>query len=159
MLIREAIEREHRPHVGRSAAIIAGIVAVLVVSSGLTVGLLTSSRNVAATGVIASVNVGVYTTQQCTANLTSIDWGTVSPGSSYTRTGYIRNNGNQQTTLSMATSGWNPAAASAIGVSWNYSGAAITAGQVVAVIWTLSIPSTISGIQSFSFNIVITGSG
>jgi hypothetical protein len=153
------MERVHRPHLGRSAGIIAAIIAVLAGSSGLTFGLLTGSVNIAASGVFTSVNIGVYTTQQCTANLTSIDWGTVSPGSSYTRTGYVRNNGSVGMTLSMTTTGWNPAGASAIGVSWNYDGRTLSPGQVLAVTWTLIIPSTISGVQSFSFNIVVTGSG
>ena len=147
------------PGLGKSTVVIAGIIAILLASAGLTFGLLTSPVNVANTGVITSLKVGVYTTLQCTANLTQINWGTVTPGSSYTYTGYIRNNGNAQITLSMTTTNWNPTAASAITVTWNYGGAAITPGQVVAVTWTLTIPSSISGVQSFSFNIVITGSG
>jgi len=142
----------------RSAVIIAGIVA-FVAGSGLTYSLIISSRSIASTGIVASVGIGVYTTQQCTADLTSIDWGSMSPGWSYTRTGYVRNNGNQPVTLSMATTDWNPASASVMGVSWDYNGAAVAPGQVIAVTWTLTVPSTISGIQNFSFNIVVTGSG
>jgi cellobiose-specific phosphotransferase system component IIB len=144
---------------GRSTAVIAGIIATLVATAGLSFGLLTSSVNIANTGVVTTVDLGIYTTQQATTSLTQIDWGTVSPGSSYTRTGYVRNNGSVGMTLSMTTTGWNPAGASAIGVSWNYDGRTLSPGQVLAVTWTLTIPSTISGVQSFSFNIVVTGSG
>jgi hypothetical protein len=151
---------------GRSTAVIAGIIVALVASAGLTFGLLTSSVNIPNTGVVytptppsTTVNIGVYTTSDCTANLTTINWGTVNPGSSYTHTGYVRNNGNVEITLSMETTNWNPTGASAMTVSWNYDGRAIAPGQVLGVTWTLGIPSSISGIQNFSFDIVITGSG
>jgi len=144
----------------RSTAVIVGIIAILVASSGLTLGLLTNSVNVPTSAVLAGVDLGIYTTEQCTANLTQISWGTVYPGSNYTRTGYIRNNGNVNMTLAMSTSKWSPdAASSVIGISWNYDGKAVKPGQVLAVTWTISIPSDISGIQDFSFDIVVTGSG
>lgn len=144
---------------GKSTVVIAGIIAILVASAGLTFGLLTSPVNISNSGVVTNLRIGIYTTQQCTANLTQINWGTITPGSSYTYTGYVRNNGNAQVTLSMTTTSWNPTAASAITVSWNYGGAAITPSQVVAVTWTITVPSSISGVQNFSFNIVVTGSG
>jgi len=144
---------------GRSTIVIAGIIATLVASAGLTFGLLTSTVNITNTGVVATVNIGVYTTQQATTNLTQINWGSMSPGSSYTYTGYVRNNGNVGVTLSMTTTSWSPAGASVIGVSWNYNGTVVTPSQVRAVTWTLTIPSSISGVQNFSFDIVVTGSG
>ncbi|MCJ7635458.1 hypothetical protein MUP77_24100 [Candidatus Bathyarchaeota archaeon] len=84
----------------------------------------------------------------------------MSPGVNYTKTGYIRNNGSMNMTLSMATSNWSPeAAATSLGLSWNYGRAIIRPGQVLAVIWKLSIPSNVAGIQSFSFNIIVNGNG
>ncbi|MCJ7609429.1 hypothetical protein MUP00_07155, partial [Candidatus Bathyarchaeota archaeon] len=110
--------------------------------------------------VVATTNVGIYTTQQCTANLTSITWGTVYPGSNYTRTCYIRNNGNLNMTLSLSTANWSPATAgSIVRLVWNYDGRAIRPGQVLAVSWTLRIPPTISGVQDFSFDIIVSGGG
>jgi hypothetical protein len=145
---------------GRPMIILAGILATLVATSGLTFGLLNGSANVRSTGVIATTNVGIYTTQTCTANLTSITWGTVYPGSNYTRTGYICNNGNLNMTLSLSTANWSPAAAgSVVRLVWNYDGRAIRPGQVLAVSWTLRIPPTISGVQDFSFDIVVSGGG
>ncbi|MCJ7634916.1 hypothetical protein MUP77_21320 [Candidatus Bathyarchaeota archaeon] len=144
----------------KSAIVIVGIIATLLATSGVTYGFLTNSLNVSNTGIITSANVGVYTTQQCTANLTQISWGLLSPGCNYTKAGYIRNNGGVDITLSMSTSSWSPAAAAtSLGVSWNYGGQTIIPGQVLAVIWKLSVPSNIAGIQSFSFNIAISGSG
>jgi len=144
----------------KSIVIIAGIIATLVASAGLVFGLLTNTINVSNTGVVATVGIGVYTTQQCTANLTEIDWGTVYPGSNYGRTGYVRNDGNANITLTMTTTNWSPTgAATTIGVGWNYDGSVISPGQVLAVTWTLSVPSDVSGIQDFSFDIMVSGSG
>lgn len=154
----EAEEKRFRG-LGRSTLIIAGIVATLLATSGITFGLLTTSTPVSNTGIIASVNVGIYTTAQCTANLTQISWGTCSPGSNYTRTGYIRNNGNQNMTMTMSTANWNPiAAATSLGISWNYDGRVVRPGQVLAVIWKMVVPSSITGIQNFSFDLVVSGS-
>lgn len=144
---------------GKSAIVILGIVATLLATSGVTYGLLSNSQNVSNTGIIASVNVGVYTTQQCTTNLVQLSWGPVSPGSNYTKAGFVRNNGSMNMTLSMSTSNWSPAAAeSSLGISWNYGGQIVRPGQVLAVIWKLGIPLDVSGVQNFSFNIIISGS-
>jgi hypothetical protein len=145
---------------GKPMIILAGILVALVATSGLTYGLLNGSVNVRSTGVVATTNVGIYTTQQCTANLTSITWGTVYPGSNYTRTCYIRNNGNLNMTLSLSTANWSPATAgSIVRLVWNYDGRAIRPGQVLAVSWTLRVPPTISGVQDFSFDIIVSGGG
>ena len=142
----------------RSATIIGAILATLVATTGITYGLLTSMVNVPTSGLFTSTNVGVYTTQQCTANLTSISWGSVRSGSNYTRVGYLRNNGNSNMTLSLSTSNWNPSTLSSIlQVTWNYGGVILRPGQILAVTWTLSIPSGVSGYQSFGVNLIVTG--
>ena len=145
--------------IGSSVIIFAGVFAVLLATSPLTLGFLTGSSNLSNTGIVAGNNVGVYTTQKCTANLTKISWGRVTPGSYCTRTGYIRNNGNVNMTLGLDTSDWNPAAASVIDLDWNYNGRRLVPGQVLAVTWKLTIPSTITGVQNFSFNIIVFGEG
>ncbi len=142
----------------RSATIIAAILVTLVASSGITYGLLTSVVTVPTTGIFTSTNVGVYTTQQCNANLTSLSWGSVHAGASYTRLGYVRNNGNSNMTLSTSATNWNPSALSSLlQVTWNYGGGILRPGQILAVTWTLSIPSGVSGYQSFSFDLVVIG--
>ncbi len=145
---------------GKSAIVVASVVIALFATSPVTLGLLTGTSNpISSTGIIASVGVGIYTTQQCTANLTQISWGTLSPGSNYTKTGYIRNNGSTNMTLALSTANWNPTGANVIGLTWNYGGIRLIPGQVLAVTWKLIVPSTITGVQNFSFNIVVSGSG
>ncbi len=137
-----------------------GIVLIVIAAiSGIAFGLLTSMVNIPNTGVFAGTNVGVYTTSACTANLTSISWGTVRSGQAYTRTGYIRNNGNLNMTLALSTMNWNPAALSSVlSVIWNYPTAMkLAPGQIVAVIWTLTIPSGVTGYSTFSFDMLVAG--
>ena len=142
----------------KSTGVILAILVTIVATAGVTFGLLSNTVNVPNSGVFTTSNLGVYTTTQCTANLTSVAWGSVRAGSSYTKTAYIRNNGNTDLTLSMATLNWNPSAlSSALQVTWNYGGGKLTPGQVLAVTWTLTIPSGVSGYTNFSFDLVVTG--
>ncbi|MCW4044355.1 MAG: hypothetical protein NWE94_02410 [Candidatus Bathyarchaeota archaeon] len=125
-----------------------------------TAGLLSVSQTVSSTGTVTAVNVGVYSDSQCTQTLTNINWGTISPGNSVTYTIYVKNTGNTPITLSMTKTGWNPANADGpITVTWNKEGTSLSAGQSTAATLTLTVSSGISGITTFSVNIVITGTG
>lgn len=139
------------------------IIAIAMVGLILTVttaGLLSVSQQVSSSGTVTAVNVGVYSNEACTVNLTSIDWGTIAPGDSVTRTIYVKNTGNSQITLSMTKSGWTPAEANGpITVTWNREGTTLEPGISTAATLTLSVSSGISGIETFSVNIVITGTG
>jgi len=92
--------------------------------------------------------------------LTSIDWGSVYPSDSVLRTIYVKNIGNVPITLSMTTTAWNPAiAAGQINVTWDRESALLNAGQSISATLTLNVAQNVSGITSFSLNIIITGSG
>ena len=124
----------------------------------LTTGLLISSQTVPSTGTVTAVNVGVYSDSGCTLNLTSISWGTLSPGNVITRTIYVKNSGTVPMTLSMRTESWVPTNAnSSITLTWNRANYRLNAGQSIDAILTLNVSSTTSGITNFSFNTVITG--
>ena len=124
----------------------------------LTTGLLMSSQTVPSTGTVTAVNVGVYSDSGCTLNLTSISWGTLSPGNVTTRTIYVKNSGTVPMTLSMRTESWVPTNAnSSITLTWNRANYRLNAGQSIDAILTLNVSSTTSGITNFSFNTVITG--
>lgn len=139
------------------------IMAIAIVGLILTVttaGLLSASQSVYSTGTvdITAVNVGVYSDAGCTLSLTSISWGTISPGNSVTQTIYVKNTGNTPITLSMTTSNWNPVAANGpISISWNRQSQVLSAGSSIAATVTLTVSSSISGVTDFSVNIVITG--
>jgi hypothetical protein len=144
---------------------IAIVSAVAVAVAGLLVtlfasGALVSSKTVSSSGIIATATLGVYSDSACTQSLTSIDWGTISPGSSVTRTIYVKNLGTAQLTLSMTKTSWNPASANGpITLTWNRGGTVLAANQVATATLTLGVSSSISGIATFSVNIVITGTG
>jgi len=143
-----------------SIGAILAIVAVGLVLTVTTAGLLSVTQLVSSSGSITTVNVGVYSDSACTKNLTSIGWGTISPNTTVTQTIYVKNTGNVQITLSMTTNGWSPTNANGpITLTWNQEGAKLSAGASVAATLTLSVSSSISGITTFSVNIVITGSG
>jgi len=137
----------------------------LVLAIGLVVanadsiyGLLTTVFPIGNTGVIASAGLGVYSESQCVNNVSSINWGTLSPGQSKSVTVYVKNTGNVKLTLGMTTENWSPQGASAYLVcGWNYTGQQIQPSQVVAVAFTLTVSSSIQGISSFSFDVRITG--
>ena len=139
------------------------IIAIAMVGLILTVttaGLLSVSQSVSSSGTVTTVNVGVYSDSACTIPLTSINWGSISPGSSVTSTVYVKNTGNSQITLSMTKNSWTPTSADGpISVTWNRESTTLGVGLYTAAVLTLSVSSGISGISTFSVNIVVTGTG
>ena len=104
-----------------------------------------------------SIQLGVYSDGGCTAALSSIPWGTLSPGNTATAMLYLRNEGNVAVTLSVQAANWNPASASSyFTFSWNCTGYVLQPTKVVQALLSLTVSSSISGITSFSFDITIT---
>lgn len=136
------------------------IVAVMLLAVLFASGALISSKTVNSTGIIATSNLGVYSDSACTQSLTSINWGTISPGNSVNRTIYVKNLGTTQMTLGISGENWTPANANGpMTVAWNRENTAIAPNQVASATLTLSVSSSISAITSFSLDIVITGIG
>lgn len=141
--------------------LILGLAATFLVStSAYAFGLLNSQNTMNSTGIIANANIGVYSNPACTINQTSINWGTAYPGDNKTTTVYIKNLGTVDITLAVATSSWNPAAAQTyLTLTSDYTGQTLTPGQSRAVTFTLKVKSNITGISTYTFNIVITSTG
>ncbi len=119
-----------------------------------------TDRTVSNVGAVKAVGVGVYWDQACTNMVTSIDWGTIEPGSTVNKACYIRNEGNSLSTLSLQTSNWSPSeAAGYMNLIWDYGGQSINPDGVVQVTFTLSVSSSIQNITSFSFDITISATG
>ena len=132
----------------------------MVVGSAVTFAFLTSQKSIPSTGMVLAVNVGVFSDAACTLNLTSIDWGSVYPGGAVPQTIYVKNTGNSPMTLSMTTTSWNPAiAAGQINVAWDKENVVLNAGQSTSATLTLSVSQNVSGVTSFSMNIIVAGSG
>jgi len=130
------------------------------VSQAFTAG--QTTKTLSSTGSIqiqTSEGIGIYSNAQGTVSLTSIEWGTLTPGGSNSITCYIKNEGSSPVTLAMQTSDWQPISAqNYITLSWNYNAQSISPNQVVQVTLTLSVNPNIQGITNFGFDITIVGS-
>jgi len=117
-------------------------------------------KQVPSRGSVKSTTVGIYWDQALTNPVSSVDWGTLDPGSSVNRTMLIQNEGNTDAALSIGTSNWNPSDASSyITLSWDYGGQTLNANQVVQMKLTLFVSVSTTGITDFSFDITIAAGG
>ena len=134
------------------------VAVVLLMTSALA--LLTSNRSIPNSGEITAINVSVYQDSACTISLSSWNWSTLDPGSSTLKTMYIKNNGTVPMTLNMTTNTWTPSnAPTYITVTWNREGYSVNDGSSVQANVTLTVSPSITGITTFSFTMVITGTG
>lgn len=140
-----------------------GILIVFAIAMASAIGAiatLSTTTRFSNTGSMKAINVEVYSDSGCSNSLTEVDWGTLEPNSTTTRTVYVKNSGNAELTLSMTTSNWSPEnATDYMGLTWDKEGATLGAGESVAATLTLTVDGSISGIESFSFDIVIEGTG
>ena len=143
-----------------SGGAIIALAATAIFLTMTTAGLLSINQSVSSSGVISSVDLGVYQEWGCTNNLTSVAWGTLSPGDTATRTIYVKNIGTAPITLTMTTTDWNPTNANGpITLTWDRENTILDAGSVIAATLTLSVSPSISGITTFDMDIMITGTG
>jgi hypothetical protein len=104
-------------------------------------------------------SIGVYREPQCLNTVESIEWGTLSPGETKSYTVYVRNEGENNTTLNLNVHSWSPAEASNyLTVNWNYTGYPVKPGQVVAATLTLTVRPEVRGITDFSMIIEVGSS-
>jgi len=133
-------------------------VTILVLLVGTLVSKLSPATVVIAGAAIIPNEVGVYWDSECSVVVSSIDWGTLEPGSVMNTVIYIRNEVEEPQFLSMSTINWNPSKASEyITLIWNYSGRLIYPGEILQIKLVLSISRYIEGISNFSFDILIAG--
>lgn len=142
-------------------AVVFAIALAAMVTTALVAGLLPAIQRIQSSGNVKTLGIAVYSNEECTLNLTSIDWGFVEAGRNYTKTIWVKNTGNTQVTLNMTTESWNPAnAKNYIALNWNREATSLSVGQKVSAVLTLSVSAsaTQAGITTFSFTIVIKGS-
>jgi len=107
---------------------------------------------------IQTAGIATYRDASCTTTASEIPWGTLAPGSSGEYVFYIKNKGTTSLNLFLNTENWSPTnAANYITLSWNYNGQAVAPNQVIQITLTLKVSQSISGIDSFSFDILLTG--
>ncbi|MFQ5866030.1 MAG: hypothetical protein ACE5IW_12455 [bacterium] len=130
-------------------------------SAGFLVGaIMERSRRINNQAAIKAVGVGVYQDPTLTVPLTEINWGILEPREEKNYTAYIENESNVPIMLVLTTDNWSPVNASNfIALTWDYDGKSVAVGGFVEAIFTLVVDPAISGIDVFSFDIVIVGSG
>jgi hypothetical protein len=111
--------------------------------------------SVGAPGV--NLNCEIYTNSSKSASIKEIYWGDCYPGQTKTYEIYVVNSGNVPMFLSMSTGNWNPQNAQQyISLSWSYDGNIIEPNDGVPITLSLNIDSKVTGIDNFSFDIIIT---
>jgi len=143
-----------------TALLTVSICALAISIAGIALSLVQTSKSFSSVGAIKGVGVGIYWDSACTNKTSSINWGTLDPGSSKLVTMYVRNEGNTPITLSKTETNWTPSnAANYITSTWNYANQTLGTNAVLQISLKLAISSAISGITSFTFDTTITGSG
>ena len=122
------------------------------------VAILIAQKILSSTGIIASNNIEVYAEPACTTKVTSLAWGIIFPATTYTKTIYVKNEGNVPVTLALVFSNYSPAEAStALQLSSDNDGIPIAASAVKKIVISLLAPVK-PGFSSFTFDTVINGS-
>jgi hypothetical protein len=137
-----------------AALALTGITLTVVVLAALS-----ASTTVPLNGTInTSANIEAYSDVACTQPVTALNVGNVDPGSTVSRTIYIKNTGNIPLTLTMAASGWSPTGANAyLTLSWNRQDDVLGAGDSVSATFELTVASDTGSLTTFSCSITITG--
>ena len=140
-----------------TGTVIAAIVMITVMMTN-ALSLLQSSAPLTHNGTIETLNVGVFQDSACTQSLSTLNWGTLRPGTSANRTIYVKNTGNVPVTLNMTLTSWNPsAAASYITLTWNRQGTILSQGNSISALLVLSVSANVNGITSFACTTFIAG--
>ena len=119
-----------------------------------------TSGTVSNTGEVKAVGVSLYQDSECTIPLYSINWQLIEPGETKQYPMYARNEGdyNIYLTLDIDEDSWSPTEASNyLVLSWNYDNSTIIPDEVVEITLDLYCDPSVTGIDTFSFDIIITG--
>ena len=132
-------------------------VASVLVASPYVFGLLTQNT-LNTSGVMADVDLGVYSNSACTQPLTSINWGMCYVEENTTVTVYLRNEGSVDSTITVATDNWTPSSAETCYLLYaTCDGQTLAPDEVFTTTLTLYPLSTASQFDTFSFDIIIQG--
>jgi len=138
----------------REKALAAVVAIVIIIAAAVVLSITYRFGNI---GSVKAVGIGVYWDRAGTQNVTQIDWGTVSPGSTYGVSVFIKNIKNTNITMSMMTGNWVPASASKyLALTWNYTGQVIRPGEIFPYQFRLAVASNITNVDTFGFDITIT---
>ena len=102
------------------------------------------------------VGIETYWDSKCTQRVSSIEWGSLEPGTTKTVTLFLKNRGKNPVTLSYYVSDLQPTEiANYLTLNWDYTGQAIAFKEVVQVTFALCVSENAETIATFSFDIDI----
>jgi hypothetical protein len=142
----------------------AAVIFLCVILSGLIVANVSSvyqtSSTISSVGTLKAIGMGVYWKDDLTSRVSTIDWGSLTPGAQKSYDVYIHNEGIAPLTLSISASNWNPSnAANYLALTWSSDSHSISAGSTAKVTLTLTVSQEINGISNFNFDINAVASG
>ena len=123
-----------------------------------SIGLLSVTDEVVFEGTITTLNVGLFSDQQCTQNCDSMSWGGIYAGESASKNIYVKNTGDANITLSMSITDWIPESADGpISMTWNREDYTLDPEETIHATLTLTISENTDGISNFGYKMLITG--
>jgi hypothetical protein len=132
----------------------------LIILTSVALAQQTIQQNVSSSGTIKVIGASIFWDTNCTNKVTSITWGTITPGTSIRKNVYVRNDGTATGTLSMSYGNWTPTtAASYLTLTWNCTNCNLARSALVCAELTLAVQSNITGITDFNFIIFIQAAG
>jgi len=136
------------------------VVVGLFVGAAVTYAVMQWTWKIPSIATLKLMGVGVYKDVNFTVPVSEIDWGILELGEQKNFSAYVKNESNVPITLTMHTEDWIPLNASSfISFSWDYNGSEILVDGYIPVTFVLNVDPATASIDSFSFTIVIIGSG
>jgi len=109
---------------------------------------------------VKGIGVTAYEDLNCTIQIEYVEWGLLEPNETKTKETYIKSESNTDIMLSLSTENWSPINASDyITLSWNYEGTIITPENPMPIDLYLHVSHNVTGIDEFTFDIVIAAIG
>ncbi len=116
------------------------------------------SRSGSVSAILTGQTVGVYWDSTCSKPVSSVSWGTMTPGGSKSFTVYVRNEGAETIAVSVMPLNWTPTGASYyMRFTWTSTNTTVAPGKVVKIVSKLEVSPEIKGISTFSFTILFSG--
>lgn len=104
----------------------------------------------------SNAGIEIYWDKQGTNRVTSLEWGSLEPGTEKTITLFIKNKGKNSITLSYFISNWQtPEIVNYLNLTWDYIGQPIQFKELFQLKFTLYIAENAKTTENFSFDITI----
>jgi hypothetical protein len=128
--------------------------------SGYAVANLTTQTKIGNFATIKTVGLTIYSDQNCTQQLTQIQWGILEPNSSKTIICFAKSTSNTAITVTVTTQNWDPAnSPQYMTLTATPNNFSLNPSQTIQVALTLTIAENVTSITNFSFDITFNGSG